>query len=78
MIPQLIHWTIQVKQTLQLEVKQENCSMSLGGKWNKEMRKDNRCQTGKSVLLTDLEVDHDNTETRIKNLAIQNSFHQDL
>ena len=31
-IPQLIHWTLRVKQTLQLEVKQEKCTMSLGGK----------------------------------------------
>ena len=45
---------------------------------NKEMRKDHRRQIGKSVLLTDLGVDHDNTETRIKNLAIQNSIHQEL
>ena len=42
------------------------------------MKKDHRRRTGKSVLLIDLVVDHDNTETRIKNLTIQNSFHQEL
>ena len=83
MIPLLIHWTSQVKHTQQLEAKQEKCTISLAGKWkreekNKEMGKDHRCQTGKSVLLTDLVVDHDKTETRIKNLAMQNSIHKDL
>ena len=42
------------------------------------MKKDHQRQTGKRVLLIDLVVDHDNTETRIKNLAIQNSIHQEL